>query len=166
MKARGYSSQDMFAILSQRAPELSARLGGRVGTFKRQTGQVPAVHIQCQDVTVECYLERDGRSLLSAIIFPCEGFGTHQNDVCETSTHVLFEVLKYGYKLEPPPATSLTREDGLVVDALDVQFTVLFEELEFLAAHLLFDQHRRDLAAAYASGYGSGYTYVYSGRAD
>lgn len=164
--AWGYSSQDMFAILSQRAPELSARLGGRVGTFKRQTGQVPTVYIHCEDVTVECYLERDLRTLISAIVFPCERFGTHQNDVCETSTHLLFEVLKYGYKLEPPPATPLTRKDGLVIDALDVQFTVLFEELEFLAAHLLFDQHRRDLAAAYASGYRSGYTYVYSGRAD
>ncbi len=162
--ARSLTSQDLFAILSQRAPELSTRLGGRVGTFKRQTGPVPAVHIHCEDVTVKCCMERDGRSLLLDIVFPCARFGTHRPDVCETDPSLLLEVLKHGFHLDPPPATLLRREIGVIVDALDVQFTALFETLEFLAANLLFDQHRRDLAAAYASGYRSGYTYVYSGR--
>ncbi len=157
------SAKDLAAILSRRSVELSQRLGGRAGTFKEQSGPIACIHMTCEDVQVSCYINRTG-DLEWDIEFPCEQFGTDQNDVCKTSTYVLFEVLKYGFKLEQPSATPLTRKNGVIVDALDVQFTVLFEELDFLAAHLLFDPHRRDLAAAYIQGYSSGYTYVYSGH--
>lgn len=162
--ARNLTSRDLTAILSGLAPALSAALGGRAGTFEAQTGPVPAAHIRCEDVTIRCYIERDGRSLLTDIVFPCAQFGTHRRDVCEADASLLLEVLNYGFDLKSPPAPSLRREDGVVVDALDVQFNAMFEKLAFLANHLLFDQHRRDLAAAYASGYRGGYTIACSGH--
>lgn len=162
--ARNLTSRDLTTILSAAAPALSAALGGRAGTFEAQTGPVPAVHIHCDDVTIQCYIERDGRSLLADIVFPCAQFGTHRHDVCEADASLLLEALKHGFDLEPPPAPFLRRENGVVVDALDVQFRALLKQLAFLADHLLFEPHRRDLAAAYASGYRGGYTYACSGH--
>ncbi|UYV15260.1 hypothetical protein [Porphyrobacter sp. ULC335] len=160
------TASELATILRERAGELSQRLGGREGTFTLQNGPIPSVHVHCEDVTVRCHVDRCG-NLEWTIDFPCGLFGTPRKGVCETHTDLLFETLKYGFGLEPPIATPLTRKNGVVVDAMDRQFTVLFEELEFLTTHLLFEPSRRDLAAAYLAGCTSGYnSWLANGASD
>lgn len=152
------TAQDLQAILTKRRAELSERLGGRGGIFEAQDGPIAGTHIQCQDVTINCYINRTGE-LEWVIEFPCGVFGTPSKGICKGYTDLFFLFLEQGFGLDRPPTTPLTRKDGVVVDLPDVQFTVMFEELEYLAAHLLFDPHRRDLAAAYVAGRTCGYNY-------